>query len=131
MLKTSEKIKKALPYIIVNLAGALISLLSLFTEFGFIPFNIFYGAANIAENIGESIFIIIIIINILSLNVVLLNISFVGLILSILCGSFGAFVGTLMNRNFKYAKIVRIVFNIHIWICVCFFCSICYAVSCF
>lgn len=126
-----DKLKKALPYIIVNLLGALISLLSLFTEFGFIPFNIFNGATNIAENMGESIFIIIIIINILSFNVVLLNISSVGLILSILGGSFGAFVGTLMNRNFKYAKIVRIVFNIHIWICVCFFCSICYAVSCF
>ena len=122
-----DKIKKALPYIIVNLAGALISLLSLFTEFGFIPFNIFYDAANIGL---PSVFIIIII-NILSFNVVLINISSVGLILSILCGSFGAFVGTLMNRNFKYAKIVGIVFNIHIWICVCFFCSIIYAVSSF
>lgn len=115
----------------MNLLGALISLLSWFTEFGFIPFNIFYDAANIAANIGVQSIFIIIIINILSFNVVLINISSVGLILSILCGSFGAFVGTLMNRNFKYAKIVRIVFNIHIWICVCFFCSICYAVSCF
>lgn len=131
MTKKAKFLKKALPYIIVNLLGALISLLSWFTEFGFIPFNIFYDAANIAENIGESIFTIIIIINILSLNAVLLNISSVGLILSILCGSFGAFVGTLMNRDFKYAKIVRIVFNIHIWICVCFFCSICYAISSF
>ena len=110
MSKMSDKIKKALPYIIVNLAGALISLLSLFIEFGFIRSNI---------------------INSLSLNAVLLNISAVGSILSILCGSFGAFVGTLMNRDFKYAKIVRIVFNIHIWNCVCFSCSICYAVSCF
>lgn len=122
-----DKIKKALPYIIVNLAGALISLLSLFTEFGFIPFNIFYDAANIGL---PSVFIIIII-NILSFNVVLINISSVGLILSILCGSFGAFVGTLINCNFKYAKIVGIVFNIHIWICICFFCSIIYAVSSF
>lgn len=127
-----DKLNKALPYIIVNLLGALISLLSWFTEFGFIPFNIFYEAADIAVNIGvQGVFIIIIIINILSFSVVLINISAVGLILSILCGSFGSFAGTLMNRDFKYAKIVRIVFNIHIWICVCFFCSICYAISCF
>lgn len=30
----------------------------------------------------------------------------------------GAFMGTLFNREYKYAKAVRIIFNIQLWICV-------------
>ncbi|MDE7289348.1 MAG: hypothetical protein K2N71_07605, partial [Oscillospiraceae bacterium] len=41
------------------------------------------------------------------------------IVLSVLFGSLGAFIGILFNREYKYTKVVKIIFNIQVWIFVC------------
>ena len=41
------------------------------------------------------------------------------IVLSVLFGSLGAFIGILFNREYKYTKAVKIIFNIQVWIFVC------------
>ena len=125
-----DKVKKALPYIIFNLVGALISLAVLFTPIAWAVFVVMFPFLFILVHIGlldfGVIYGIVIIINIFAFAAVLNNKPDAGLILSYPFGSLGATVGTLFKRDFKYANIVRIVFNIHIWFLVWCFCSVYY-----
>lgn len=41
------------------------------------------------------------------------------IVLSVLFGSLGAFIGILFNHEYKYTKAVKIIFNIQAWIFVC------------
>ena len=130
MTKKAEFLKKAKPYIILNLAGALISLAVLFTPIAWVVFVIMFPFLFIFAHIGLSdfgvIYGIVIIINIFAFAAVLNNKPNAGLILSFPFGSLGSAVGTMFRRDFKYASTVRIVFNIHIWFLVWCFCSVYY-----
>ena len=128
----SDKIKKALPYIIVNLTGAALAVLSYFwgimtTPAGYV-FLIPFLPILLIQFLQLEFFAVIILMTILNIAACVFIIhdkSIAGLIFAIFCGSsLGAFVGTLANRDFKYAKIVRLIFNINIWLCICGFCSI-------
>lgn len=41
------------------------------------------------------------------------------IVLSVLFGSLGAFIGILFNREYKYTKVVKIIFKIQAWLFVC------------
>ena len=130
----NDKVKKALPYIIVNLTGAALAVLSYF--FGIITTPVGYVFAipflpllliRFLQLEFSTVIILMIILNIAACIFIKHDKSIAGLIFAIFCGSsLGAFIGTLANYNFKYAKIVRLIFNISIWLCICGFCSIYY-----
>lgn len=131
----SDKIKKALPYIIVNLIGAVLSVLSCIfdiigTLVGYVFMLPFLPAVILNKFFQLDFFAVIIlalILNIAACVFIIYDKFIAGLIFAILFGSsFGAFIGTLANRDFKYAKIVRLVFNVNTWLCVCSFCSLYY-----
>ncbi len=126
--KVNDKIKKALPYIIVNLTGAALSVLSCFFDRIAIAGLIFAFPF-----LRMPLFPLIVLITIFNIAAcIIAGISadnYAGLIFAILYGHWGAFIGTLLNRNYKYAKAVRVIFNAHIWICVWGFCSIYYVGS--
>lgn len=124
----SDKFKKALPYIIVNLTGAALLVSTFFigitAALGFVAVSIPLGFI-----IPRPTLLIIIILNIAAFVAVNEDKNIAGLTLAIPYGSLGALVGTLFNRDYKYAKAVRIIFNAHIWICVWGICSIYYVGS--
>lgn len=124
----NDKLKKALPYIIVNLAGAALSVSACFIEI--IAFGGMIGAIPFFKLPFFPTIILITIFNIAAFIVIVGKLSddnpYAGLIFAILYGHWGALVGTLFNRDYKYAKAVRIIFNIHIWLCVWCFSSIYY-----
>lgn len=131
----SSKVKKALPYIIVNLLGAALSVLSCIfdiigTPVGYVFMLPFLPAVILNKFFQLDFFAVIILAvipNIAACILIIYDKSIAGLIFAILCGSsLGAFVGTLANRDFKYAKIVRLIFNVNTWLCVCSFCSLYY-----
>ncbi|MDE5740925.1 MAG: hypothetical protein K2H90_00585 [Oscillospiraceae bacterium] len=115
----SNKIKKALPYIIVNLVGAALSVSSCFFES--IAFIGFIGAILFLKFPFFPLIILITIFNIAAFIVIVGKVSddnpYAGLIFAILYGSLGALGGTLFNRDYKFKKAVRIIFNAHIWLC--------------
>lgn len=128
MSKMSDKVKKALPYIIVNLAGAALAVLSCFS--GIIAIVAVLALIPFVYIITLPVSLLIfIILNIAAFVAVKKDKNAAGLTLAILCGSLGALVGTLFNRDYKYAKALRIIFNAHIWICVWEFCSTYYVGS--
>lgn len=45
--------------------------------------------------------------------------SSVVIVLSVLFGSLGAFIGTFFNREYTHSKAVKIIFNVQIWLFVC------------
>ncbi|MDE6709723.1 MAG: hypothetical protein K2J76_04460 [Oscillospiraceae bacterium] len=124
-----DKVKKALPYIIVNLIGAVLAVLSCFNGViaVIVVFTVVIPSAYIIP-LPVSL-LIFITLNIAAFVAVKKDKNAAGLTLAILCGSLGALVGTLFNRDYKYAKAVRIIFNAHIWICVSEFCSVDYVGS--
>lgn len=138
MSKTSDKIKKALPYIIVNLAGAALSVLSCIfdiigTPVGYV-FMLPFLPAVILNKLGQldffAMIMLALILNIAACILIIYDKYIAGLIFAVLCGfSLGAFIGTLANRDFKYAKITRLIFNVNTWLCVCSFCSLYYVGS--
>lgn len=125
----SEKSSKA-PYIILNLVGAVFAVLSYFfgimtTPVGFIFVIPFLPILLTLQLEFFTVIIFVIILNIAACIFIIYDKSIVGLIFAILCGSsLGAFVGTLANRDFKYTKAVRLIFNINIWLCVCWICTL-------
>lgn len=132
-----DKIKKALPYIIVNLIGAALAALSYFwgimtTPIGYVLLIPFLPMLLI-QFLQLEFFAVIILVTILNIAACIFIIhdkSIAGLIFAIFCGSsLGAFIGTLANRDFKYAKVVRLIFNINIWLCVCWICTLLFAGS--
>ncbi|MDE5576450.1 MAG: hypothetical protein K2J11_03575 [Oscillospiraceae bacterium] len=133
----SDKVKKTLPYIIVNLTGAALAVLSYFfgimtTPVGYVLVISFLPILLIRFLQLEffAVIILVTILNIAAFIFIVHDKSIAGLIFAIFCGSsLGAFIGTLANYNFKYAKIVRLIFNINIWLCIGGFCSIYYIAS--
>lgn len=129
-----DKIKKALPYIIVNLIGAALAALSYFwgimtTPVGFI-FMIPFLPMLLIFKLEFFALIILAMLNIAACIFIIHDKSIAGLIFAIFCGSsLGTFIGTLANRDFKYAKAVRLIFNINIWLCVCWICTLLFAGS--
>ncbi|MDE5993056.1 MAG: hypothetical protein K2G87_08415 [Oscillospiraceae bacterium] len=130
----SDKVKKALPYIIVNLTGAALAVLSYFfgiitTPVGYV-FVIPFLPLLLIRFLQLEFFAVIILVTILNIAAFIFIVHdkyIAGLIFAIFCGpSLGAFIGILANYNFKYAKIVRLIFNINIWLCICGFCSMYY-----
>lgn len=125
----NEKTKKALPYIIVNLAGAALSVSACFIHMiaiiAVIGAGIHFGYV-IPIHLTLLIFIAF---NIAAFISVKKDKNSAGLTFSIIYGSLGALIGTLFNRDYKYAKAVRIIFNAKIWICLWEFCSIYYVGS--
>lgn len=130
----SDKIRKALPYIIVNLTGAVLAALSYFwgimtTPIGYVLLIPFLPMLLIFK-LEFFALIILAILNIAACIFIIHDKSIVGLIFAIFCGSsLGAFVGILANRDFKYAKAVKLIFNINIWLCVCWICTLLFAGS--
>lgn len=45
--------------------------------------------------------------------------------LSAIFGSWGAFMGTFFNREYKYANAVKVIFNVQAWIFVCIAVPVC------
>lgn len=113
----SEKFKKALPYIIVNLTGAILAILiassTIFELFGILMFTGTYGIA--VYLIGEQgVLFLLFIINILSCVFVAKNKPPAGVALSVFWGSIGALVGAYINDEYKYTKIAKVSLNAHI-----------------
>lgn len=114
MTKKAEFLKKAYPYIILNLAGAALSVSTCFIDIIAIV-----GTVAAAIPLGYIIpipvtLLIFITLNIAAFVAVKKDKNAAGLTLAILYGSLGALVGTLFNRDYKYAKAVKIIFNAHI-----------------
>ena len=125
--KMSDKIKKALPYSIVNLIGAALSMSScFFVEMAFIGAFACVIPYAYCIYINPLALLIFAALNIAAFITVKKNKNAAGLTLSILYGFLGAFVGTFFNRNYTYTKAVRIIFNAHIWALVWGFCSVYY-----
>lgn len=121
---------KAHPYIaIIKILGFLIALrcISLWYIIGYfctliIQYTfIFFSDAVSFFLIGAAVvFIIRFLSNIAAFIMVKKDISSnIIIVLSVLFGSLGAFIGTLFNREYKYTKVVKIIFNIQAWIFVC------------
>ncbi|MDE7289347.1 MAG: DUF677 domain-containing protein [Oscillospiraceae bacterium] len=114
----SDKIKKALPYMIVNLIGTIIFLLC-----SFIPQVTYVGfwAALITYAFLQKWFtyVILIVLNIFSFVAVIKNKPILGVLLSLPLGSMGAFIGTVYNESFKCIKTVKVVSLAHIWLVIC------------
>lgn len=125
----SEKSSKA-QYITVNLIGVLFSVLfALNSLFHFLGLAICVLTAGIVGSIvgyerfliSLAIFMLLIIINIMSFAFVSSNKPFAGIPLSIFFGSVGALLGSYCNEKYKYTKIAKVSFNVHIWIIVWYF----------
>ena len=119
----SERLKSVFPFISINLIGAVIVLLCLFArpvaDIGF--FCIFL--TKIVFEISP-LFVIVIIALILALNGAAFssidsNKSESGVLCSLLFGSLGGIIAVYtVNKGFERAKAVKLIFNVHLWLCI-------------
>ena len=121
---------KSHPYIaIIKILGFLIALLCIslwyiIGDFGTLIIqyiSFFFSDAISFFLIGAAVVLIIrFLVNITAFIIVKKDIPFnIIIVLLVLFGSLGAFIGTLFNQEYKYSKAVKIVFNVQIWLFVC------------
>lgn len=120
---------KSHPYIaIIKILGFLIALrcISLWYIIGYFctliiqyTFIFFSNAVSFFLIGAAAVLLIRFLTNIAEFIMVKKDSSFIVIVLSVLFGSLGAFIGTFFNREYKYSKAVKIVFNVQIWLFVC------------
>lgn len=120
-----DKSKKAFPFISVNLIGAMTVLLCFFVrpvaDIGF--FGVFL--TKIVFEISP-LCVIVIIALILALNAAAFssidsNKSESGVLCSLLFGSLGGIIAVhTVNKSCEKAKAVKLIFNVHLWLCIYF-----------
>lgn len=114
MEKIFDFIKKAYPFIIVNLLGAAAVLLTLYNGglFYALGFISLFVVLFVISGFG---LVISLVLNIAAFLTVIHDKNIAGLILSLFGGPLGALIGVLANKDYKYAKVVIIIFNAYIW----------------